>query len=175
MTEPKNIPASPSEEFGPTRLNKVKLNNKKCLIEYETYLSGDWYERKISGPAEKTTNTFQDTFQSLTPIILRICEAENCWVAENVTPIGLSLSYLDGAAHGVVLTALYQLEDSNAPLVINTPHYVFESEQDNAKGVLTHEDYKLIQAVLEQAEQYLGGVRRPEPVQGDLFSQEVTA
>jgi hypothetical protein len=171
-----NLPMSDlpqlTEEFGSPRLNKIKLNSKKCLIEYETYLSDDWYDRKILGPASKVTDNFSEAFDALTPTILRICEVADCWAAENITPIGLALSYLDGTINGVVMTALYQLDNSNSPLVINTPHHVFSSEQDDAKGVLTHDDYLVIQKLLEQAEAYLGGVRRPEPVQGDLFDYE---
>jgi hypothetical protein len=153
------------------RLKKIKLNRKTCAVECEAYLLDDWYERKVSGPAAKVTDDFRQAIAALSPAVLRICETDDCWLLENVTPIGLSISYVEGELYGVTITALYKLEESNAPLVINTPHQQIESEQDDAKGVLTVGEANLIEAVMEHAQRYLAGDRRAEPKQLDIFAE----
>jgi hypothetical protein len=153
------------------RFKKIKLNKKLCSIEYETYLLDDWYERKISGPSGKVTDHFRDAIAALAPLILRVCQTENCWLLERVNPIGISMAYVDGVAYGVTVTALYGIETSNSPLVVNAPMQKFGKDNPNEIGVLTVGEYHIVEKVLEHAQKYLDGDRRPEPKQLNLLDE----
>jgi hypothetical protein len=153
------------------RFKKIKLNKKLCSIEYETYLLDDWYERKISGPSGKVTDHFRDAIAALAPLILRVCQTENCWLLERVNPIGISMAYVDGVAYGVTVTALYGIETSNSPLVVNAPMQKFGGDNPDEIGVLTVGEYYIVEKVLEHAQKYLDGDRRPEPKQLNLLDE----
>jgi hypothetical protein len=153
------------------RFKKIKLNKKLCSIEYETYLLDDWYERKISGPSGKVTDHFRDAIAALAPLILRVCQTENCWILERVNPIGISMAYVDGVAYGVTVTALYGIETSNSPLVVNAPMQKFGEDNPGEIGVLSVGEYHIVEKVLEHAQKYLDGDRKPEPKQLNLLDE----
>jgi hypothetical protein len=153
------------------RFKKIKLNKKLCSIEYETYQLNDWYERKISGPSGKATDDFRDAIAALAPLILRVCQTEDCWILERVNPIGISMAYVDGVAYGVTVTALYGIETSNSPLVVNAPMQKFGEDNPGEIGVLTVGEYHIVEKVLEHAQKYLDGDRRPEPKQLNLLDE----
>jgi hypothetical protein len=153
------------------RFKKIKLNKKLCSIEYETYLLDDWYERKISGPSGKVTDHFRDAIAALAPLILRVCQTENCWLLERVNPIGISMAYVDSEAYGVTVTALYGIETSNSPLVVNAPMQKFGGDNPDEIGVLTVGEYQIVEKVLEHAQKYLDGDHKPEPKQLNLLDE----
>ncbi|MFP4066236.1 MAG: hypothetical protein ACLFS5_01925 [Spirochaetaceae bacterium] len=66
-----------------------------------------------------------DALQAMAPHLVEMIEAPREWLA-SITVRSVTVTHTNDV-QGLVITGLRELENSNAPLVINTPHFTRES------------------------------------------------
>jgi len=149
-------------------ITKVKWDGKKVTIAYMVLRAPgddedpDTYRLTSGDPPKKR---FIEALHALDLDVGVMCDIPEKhlahWIA-SVTPRGVSFSWKDGIM-GAVITALKTLDDSRAPLVINTPH---KPEKPYSAGDVDGERYCLqagtvekLQAIIDRALEYLDGDR----------------
>jgi len=156
---------------GEIRFNKIKYDNKGrvCLV-YDEIVSDDKVNEYSMKCTDAPRGEYKEALAALKIHVVDICEIPKNQAAK-LEIRGVSLSWKDGIM-GTVITALKDLERSNAPLVLNTPHLPEESySKDGEMSCLSLECVEDIRTLIEEARRYLEGDR----AQIDLFAPEVEA
>ena len=79
---------------------------------------------------------------------------------------GITINYEEDGRYGVVITCLKELDEANAPLVLNTPHLRQYQDDPIERGFMPREWEPLLDRVHAAARDYVKGKRE----QGDLFA-----
>lgn len=141
------------------QIDKVKFKEGRTTIRYTEPVSGDEYEINSIDPAKPE---FIQALQLLLEDVLDMCELEDTEWLDKYFVSGCSFSH--GERVGVTITALKSLENSHAPLVLNTPHKFFSG--DDPKSILTDACIKRLNNLAMRANEYISGER----AQGNLFN-----
>lgn len=151
-----------------TRFKKIKHDAKegRTEIHYEVPMKGDFDAYTVS-TREEPHSDFAEALEALAADALQLCELAEIPVGEIVVR-GVSFSHGKDGSEGAVITALRRLRSSNAPLVLNTPHKVFElvGEGGDENQLLPHSTIRALERLQEEAEAFLDGKR----AQGSLFA-----
>lgn len=155
------------------RILKVKFgSDKKHVFVYEDIKDKDneIIDEFDFKSKDRALPEFYTALQGLTEHACRICEFPREY-DKNVTVIGVSFSYTEvkdtGAIiMGATITFRKELEGSNSPLIVNTPHKPSEfydgkgeeSPQD-PKLLLSIECVKALEVLQEEAIRYIDGER----------------
>jgi hypothetical protein len=157
------------------RFKKIKHNPKEGLTElaYQKPMKGD-YDDYIVVTREEPHPDFKDALQGLAGGLLELCELDGAVEEDQITIRGVSFSYAKDDSVGAVITGLRELRNSNAPLVLNSPHKLLESMADEPQEeqLLPDAVVSALDDLITQALAFLNGKRS----QGDLFEgAEATA
>jgi len=109
----------------------------------------------------------RDALQAMGEYLKEHAEFPSTWV---VSVIGVTVTHTN-EVQGVVITGRRDLENCNAPLIINTPHYTRESyneDDDSDKGIFSSSCGDALDLLEREAIAYIDGKR----AQGDLFAEE---
>jgi hypothetical protein len=149
---------------------KIKSNGKQVVLEWTTPAkgarSGELIEHRLTSE-QSPVPEFTDALDALREEVGTLLETPKPWW-KDLSIIGVSINVEEDGRKGYVVTALKPLSNTNAPLVINTPHLRAAGEDDEP-GLFAPEGLvELVAAVCEQAKAYVGGKR----AQFDMFSEE---
>jgi hypothetical protein len=105
------------------RLLKFRYSpDEGVLIKYEKSIKGSGaFETITVESAEKPQKDLQAALQAMAAHLCAIAELPADW-AEDLEIRGVTCTWTDGI-RGLVITGLRKLEHSNAPLVLNSPHF----------------------------------------------------
>ena len=154
------------------RFKKIKItSDDKIHFEYEKMnKNGDWDTHTMTS-SQLARPELYHALDNLIPHIVVICELPvEDHLQHAYTMKGVSFSYGgDEDVMGVTMTATRSLDESNAPLVLNTPHKPADSYSPGADetNLLPYECVKDLRLLCERAEDYLAGKR----AQADLFDE----
>ena len=148
-------------------ITKVKHDGTRTHIEW---MRGDpdepdnWSMNSKEHPRQE----LKDALGALKPHVCDICELPDEW-AQRMEVRGVSFSWARDIM-GACITAFKNLENSDSPLVLNTPHKPSSpySETGDDKNCLSAECQTALENVLNEAELYVKGQR----AQGSLFGVE---
>lgn len=155
-----------------TRFTKIKRTSEgKIYIEYQVMNKQGYWDDFSMKSFDEPTPSFDRAFDAMIPHVIEMCEMpENDHTDHPYTIKGFSMSYSgDNDTLGVTMTTTRALEESNTPLVLNTPHKIKEPyvEGGDDTQVMGGECLQALQAVFAEAQDYLDGKRK----QGDLFAE----
>jgi len=153
------------------RICKVGWTPKtsRLRLEWETPSGGEeWDEATISLKCTPHPDLLA-ALQALAPHVVEICEMED--LQEPAIEVR-SVTYT--WAHdvmGAVITALRHLQNSPAPLVLNTPHkpsdWYGDQEDGDPAQLLPEHTVRALRQLQKEAIEFLEGKRAPEPEQND--------
>jgi len=145
------------------RIKKVTYKNEKVSIRFEKANSDSKLDEFSIVSHDKPVGPFIDALQALLPFVLKMVELPTSY-KENMEVIGVAFTYageLD--VMGASILASKELEDSDSPFSIVTPHKPSKVDKANAKGehqpVLTKACVNALMEVQHQAEQFISGQR----------------
>jgi hypothetical protein len=137
------------------RLLKFKLKDNDVLVKYERPSDDAAVPDTVtleSGEAPRTE--LRQAMAAMAEHAIDICELPHDW---DLKVIGISRTY--GDFPGVVITALRDLDGSNAPMVINTPHFLEDSE-DSDMNVYSIECGESLDELERLIFEYVDGARK---------------
>ena len=158
------------------RFKKIKItSDDKIHLEYEKMNeNGDWDTHTMTS-SQLARPEFYHALDNLIPRVVDICELpDEDHLQHAYTMKGVSFSYGgDEDVMGATITATRSLDESNAPLVLNTPHKPSESYSggDDELNLLPYDCVKDLRLLCDCAEDYLAGKR----AQASLFDSEPKA
>jgi hypothetical protein len=137
------------------RILKYKYKDGVSFIKYEKNTK----DTKI--PEQITLETYDvpldilpERLQAMARHVTAICELPDT-ITESLTVIGITITY-SGDSQGLVITALRELENSNSPMVINTPHF---TRTDSDKNVYSTRCGIDLDALVEAIKDFINGDR----------------
>jgi hypothetical protein len=156
------------------RFKKIKRTKEgKVQMEYEERnQKGGWDEFSFSCSDEPKPE-FILALNALDEDVLSMCELPPEYLGR-LRVSGVSFSFGgEKETMGAVLIAQMILNKSNTNLNLNTPHKTeeFYGETGDENQLLSPECVSRINRLLEQAEDYVKGIR----AQGNLFNQKIKA
>lgn len=146
-------------------IKKVKIDTEKShkvIIKYDKVRPGFVNDEMELSSGDDPHPDFVKAFQDLRKALLVEAEIEKSFTEELVTIKGVTLSHSSEMGTGAVITGTIELFASNAPLCINTPHKLFESEHAPTLHFDTCLDLKIL---IHETELFIKGKR----AQGSLF------
>lgn len=139
------------------RFRKIKWNGKKVVLEWDV-INDDVIEHRLTSP-DPPRKRFTDALDSLIPDVLGLIEAPDHW-ADGMRVTGVSINYEgEDDRRGLVVTCLRELEGTNAPLVINTPHLKEQVEDIEEGSFITDTMLKALTRIHTAVQKYLDGDR----------------
>lgn len=109
------------------RLLKFKLKDSDVFVKYEKPSESAAIPDTVTlESGEAPRSELRDAMKALRADVVEMTELPID--EDELTVIGVSFTH--GDYDGVVVTALRELENSNAPLVLNTPHFTNDEEAD---------------------------------------------
>lgn len=154
-------------------MSKVKF--RKIKLEKDGKVKLEFFEEKQNGgdPDEHTfvssdrpNPSFPNSMLRLRKAVCEICELPTTDdFIRSIEVRGLSISHSERDGMGITITALRNLEHSDCPLVLNTPHKTEDGE--NPKRIMPSWAFNECMVVMEEAQAYLEGDRE----QIDLFAE----
>lgn len=152
-----------------SRIKKVKVTKaNKVEIEYErSAKSGGWDQYSLSC-SDEAKPSFYACFETLKSHVMAMCELPESYV-DKITVRGVTFSY-GGEAEimGATLVASMELEESNCPLNLVTPHKASGSYSESPadpKALLDYDCIEVLETLQAECEAYINGDR----AQGRLF------
>lgn len=139
---------------------KFKRTEKTLLLHYKQLNETGKWDKFTLETKDAPDPSFIAALDSLSPHVVKMCEAEEDWKDLSVRVSGVSLSHTGGIL-GAVITAQITLLNSQSPLNINTPHRPSEpySEGGSDEYCLNEDVIEAIEYLIEEAEGYLSGKR----------------
>lgn len=121
------------------RLVKYKHKDGETLVKYEIPRDEEGtYDTVTLETSDEPRQELVDALQGMASHVCEMIEAPAEW-RDELTVLSVKLGYSNDV-QGIVITALRALENSNSPLVLNTPNYTREpyNESDiSGVGVFT--------------------------------------
>ena len=155
------------------RMKKVKITKEgKINIIYEKQMKSTWDEYSFIC-SERAKPSFYESFDKLLPYVIELCELPDEY-KQRITVKSISFSYGgESEVMGATITAAMELEHSNTPLNLNTPHKPSEpynSAQEEAlpDQCLTDDCVTALYKLCDEANLYIDGERE----QTKLFQEE---
>lgn len=148
------------------RFTKIKWNGEKVELRWTTH-SGetlDTIEHKLVSydPPEPE---MEEAFAAFVSPVLDILELPEMY-GKDLRVTGASVNWGgESDRMGVVLTCLKDLAETNAPLVLNTPHLKEEDPEDGNAGQMPQKMVRMVDELQSRAARYVNGHR----AQGELF------
>ena len=152
------------------QIDKVSYNPKEGRVHIEwTKTSPKGAGEYAMTHAEKPRPEFLKSLAALAMDVIEICECDGHWNESDLEVRGASFSWTEGVM-GATITALRKLRQSNAPLVVNTPHkpaqpYAAGGDDSNC---LSEECVERLTTLMDEARKYINGER----AQGELFTSQ---
>lgn len=150
------------------RFTKIKYSEKNGVhLEWSTPAEKrpeDLVEHTLNGK-EAPAPEFDAALQAFRGEVLVLLELPGDYT-DGLRVIGLSVNYEDDGRKGLVVTCVKQLERTNAPLVLNTPHLREASDEDTG-NYLPDRMVELVREAERQAAAYVPGAR----LQKGLFAE----
>lgn len=155
------------------RFKKIKkTSDDKIQIEYEKKNeTGLWDEHSMKSNQEPLPS-FDRALDNLIPHVGEMCELpEGDHQIHPYSVRGVSFSF--GGVNdtlGATITATRTLDNSNSPLVLNTPHKIEEpyTEGSDDTQLMTDDCYSDLMILCNEAQKYLDGQR----AQMDMFASD---
>ena len=146
------------------KITKVKYDGSRVRIEW-TIGDTDDPDKHSLDCRQAPKQEFVNALTALVPSVVAICELPDDYVV-GIEIRGVSFSWAKDIM-GATITALKTLNDSDAPLVLNSPHKPSEpySETGDNRNCLSAATVVALEEVLMEAERYVEGER----AQGSLF------
>lgn len=152
-------------------ITKIKYRSERVLIEWKDNLEDDANKFTVDIKIPPHAS-FLNAIMGLRKHVNEICE-EGLKDKElhKLEITGISFSHTNGIM-GAVITAQKILENSNSPLILNTPHkseqFYSESGEGDPKMLLSPDCIAALMLLCEEAEEYL----QKDDVQLNLFGSE---
>lgn len=151
------------------RLQKVKRKGDGLVVEYEDSASEGRMTKMTLDCPEKPAPELLKAIATLDQDVIEICEQPK---DSSIAVSGVSFSYGgDNQVMGAVIMAKRMLKQSDAILVLNTPHKASESYNDatSAPGALLSDGcQKRLKKVINETVKYIEGKRE----QTNLFDEK---
>jgi hypothetical protein len=151
------------------RFTKIKSSSKGVHLEWTTPAEkhpDNEVHHKLESD-DTPAPEFTEALQHFIPEVLHVLELPTEY-AIGLRVTGLSVNYEEDDRRGMVVTCLKDLEATNSPLVLNTPHMRELSDEDeDGAGFLSDAMLELLAAAEEQAEAFVHGTR----MQLDLLAE----
>ena len=144
------------------RITKIKLTkDDKIHVAYEKAAERGWDEYTFTC-SEKPRPELYGVLKDLDVHVADICELPADY-SERITVKGVTFSY-GGEAEvmGATITAQMELESSNCPLNLNTPHKASESYSEapaDEKQLLSDDCIIALDDLVDEIERYIQGDR----------------
>jgi hypothetical protein len=149
---------------------KIKSNGKQVVLEWTTPAkggrTGELIEHRLCSE-QPPVQEFTDALDALKVEVGALLEVPAKW-ALPLRVIGVSINTEEDGRKGYVITALKDLEATNAPAVINTPHLRAQEDDEEQGKFAPASLIELVGEVIERAKDYVGGKR----AQLDMFADE---
>lgn len=157
---------------GRIRFTKIKYNPEKGSVFIAYQKGKDYTDEYTVKCTEKPRPEFIAAMKALTEHVVMICELPSEY-AKRIQVKGVSLNYGGpNETKGATITAAMLLENSNAPLNINTPNKAFDMYNEDAdpdpKVLMSDECIDAIEDLETEARKYIAGHR----AQGNLFEAQ---
>jgi len=153
-------------------IDRVKFDGAKVRIEYQRKRVDDRYDEAVIASFDRPRPEFVAALQALAADVCLICELPADQV-ERLSVRGASFSHTNDVM-GAVITAMKPVKTAQSPLVLNTPHIPSAPYSDEGGGpVLAEETVARLEAVINEAAQYIDGNRAQQPL--PLANKEIPA
>lgn len=155
------------------RMKKVKITKEgKINIIYEKQMKSTWDEYSFIC-SEHAKPSFYESFTKMIPYVIELCELPDEY-KQRITVKSISFSYGgDDEVMGATMSAAMELQHSNCPLNLNTPHkpsepYNAMQEEPIPDQCLTEECVAALDNICAEAVAYIDGERE----QTSLFQEK---
>jgi len=140
-------------------LEKLKIKDETILIRYRvTGGEGRYPETITLEGTEPPLEALKAALQGMAEHAVRMMEAPAHW-AEELTVLSVTVTHHD--VDGLVITSLRKLDNSDAPLVLNTPHFTFGARDDFQElGIASTECIETLDQLAALAFDYVDGERK---------------
>lgn len=159
------------EQTTDVRFRKIKHNPKEETSEFvlETPARGG-HDLHTIETSDAPHPDFVKAFQALAPAVIEIAELGGVAKPVDIEVRSVAIHYHKNESIGVVITALRELKNSAAPLLINTPHKIFRNAPDGTgdEQIFPKKYVEKIDDLSTEAVLFIRGKRQ----QGDLFAAE---
>lgn len=108
-------------------LLKLKIKDNEVFLKYQVTGSG-FPETVTLESTEPPRKELRDALQKMVDHVVDLCELPPSW-REDMTVRSVTVTHND--VDGLVITALRDLDNSNAPMVVNTPHFTRSGRDEN--------------------------------------------
>lgn len=143
-------------------ISKVKIKQGSTEILYFASDRKDSRETAFSS-YDPQTEEFIECLQPLKPWVLHVLDLPGSY-GEGLEITGLTIKHEDSGI-GVVISAVKQLGQTDAPLCLNTP-YIPPQRNENTRTPMCSELQEEVQNIMDMCEEFMGGKHR---AQGELF------
>lgn len=147
-------------------ITKVKFKDGTLYYQYEVERSdGSVDEVKVKSH-DAPLATFEEVWDMLPKVVVDEAELPIS-MANDTTVSSITISHYDDGRWGAVLSAVRSLENSNCPLVLNTPHKPAIPSENNPQDtmVLSESSVRKIEDVIRETEKYIRGERQQRTLQ----------
>ncbi len=147
------------------RLLKFKYSEKdrEVLVKYEIDGKASMPEIITLESHERPTPAVTLRLDAMAAHLVEIAELPEDWLDE-LTILGVTITHTDGVK-GVVITATRALEESNAPLVLNSPHFTeteYSETGGNGKSIFSTECAEALKKLEKLVFAYVDGEEREQ-------------
>lgn len=138
-------------------LLKLKIKDGEVFLKYQVTGSG-FPETITIESAEPPKTELKDALQLMAEHAIEMCELPPEWLADMTVR---SVTITRGDVDGLVITTLRDLEGSQAPMVINTPHFTRDGRDENQElGIYSFRCGKDLDQLEKLAMRYVDGERQ---------------
>jgi len=143
---------------------KTDSARNEFLVKWEADTKTGMQETFTMESTERPTKKVLDALEMMGPHLCEIAELPDGWL-EDMTILGVTITRNEGV-QGLVITATRELEESNAPLVLNSPHFTdsaySEGGDGNGKSIYSDECADAIAELEKLAFDYIDGKEREQ-------------
>lgn len=147
------------------RISKVKFDDSSTVVMLEEKYPGNQKAITVTSFDARHAD-FTKAVSDLVPLVISLLRLPPEY-SNGFEIIGCTFSENEHQGFGAVITALKQIKDISAPLVLNTPH-THEDERQSGLSVMPTSLRNQLRVVYKEAELFVGGKR----AQADLFQQK---
>lgn len=140
------------------RFSKIKWDGKAVILRWTTRENGG--ETEVHHELESRQQPHPDFTAAIAAFVMPVLDLLELppEYAHSFSVVGLSLNEEDDGRGGIVVTCFKKLAETNAPLVLNTPH--LREAGDEPEGLFMPSHWlKLIETAEKAAEQFVKGQR----------------
>jgi len=144
------------------RIRKIKLNKGKIRIDYEVRNAQGEYDQFSLSCSEEPLPSFHQALQKLRRYVVEICELPD-EDEDRIEIKGVSISFAGpDDTMGCVISAQKELENSNAPLNLNTPHKIegFYGGAGDPRRLMPGEMLDDLKVLFDECRRYIAGQRK---------------